>query len=192
MKLGRWGWILLAGAVTAVLVVLVEQNEETVADGTEQGGASSQRGERGGADSETATQGGTAAVEDLRLELLVREKSTTEKTNPFSASTWYRPPPPPPPPPPAPPPEAYVPPVPTAPPLPFKYLGSYEEGSKRLILLVKDEEMYTVAEGDVIDNIYRVARIEGNKVDMVYLPLGITQTIDTGESAFSANKKRGQ
>jgi hypothetical protein len=94
----------------------------------------------------------------------------------FDATSWYVPPPPPPPAPPAPPP------VPTAPPLPFAYLGRYEDAPTQLVFLVKGERMYTVAEGEVIDGTYRVARVTKGMVELTYLPLNITQTLSTGET----------
>jgi hypothetical protein len=95
----------------------------------------------------------------------------------FSAMSWYVPPPPPPPPPP---PKPVPPPPPTAPPMPFSFLGRYMEGQKLTILLVRGDRMYTVAEGEVIDNTYRVERLNGEQVELTYLPLNIKQTISTG------------
>ena len=138
-----------------------------------------------------SSEAGSAQVEDLHLENLVREKSNIDTSNPFSPSSWYRAPPrskiqtkvsPPPPPPP------YVAPVPTAPPLPYKYFGSYEDGSKRILLLLKGEQIYPVLEGDTLDNIYLVQKVVGSKIEIVYLPLGITQTIDTGINTFTSVK----
>lgn len=100
----------------------------------------------------------------------------TEAGNVFGATSWYVPPPPPPPPPPAPPP------VPTAPPMPFTYLGFYEDAPTRLVVLVRGERMYTVAEGDVIENTYRIEKVMPGKVELTYLPLNINQSLSTGEA----------
>lgn len=97
--------------------------------------------------------------------------------NSFRAMSWYVPPPPPPPPKPVPPPP---PPPPTAPPMPFNFLGRYEEGETLTILLVKGERLYTVAEGEVIENTYRVERLTGGQLELTYLPLNIKQTISAG------------
>lgn len=97
----------------------------------------------------------------------------------FSAISWYVPPPPPPPPPPR---KPVPPPPPTAPPLPFSYLGRYEEDGTLIILLLKGERMYTVSEGEVIENTYRVERLTGGRLELTYLPLNIKQTISTGET----------
>jgi hypothetical protein len=96
--------------------------------------------------------------------------------NTFSAISWYVPPPPPPPPKPVPPPP------PSAPPMPFSYFGRYEEGGSLVILLVKGERIYTVAEGEVIENTYRIERLIGGRLELTYLPLNIKQTISAGET----------
>jgi hypothetical protein len=99
--------------------------------------------------------------------------------NAFGAISWYVPPPPPPPPPP---PKPVPPPPPTAPPMPFSYFGRYEEDGTLIILLVKAERIYTVSEGEVIENTYRVERLTGGLLELTYLPLNIKQTIGTGET----------
>lgn len=95
----------------------------------------------------------------------------------FSVTSWYVPPPPPPPQPPPPPPK------PTAPPMPFSYLGRYQEAQAEIILLIKGDRLYTVAAGEVLDNIYRVDGVVGGRIELTYLPLNIKQTIDTGEAS---------
>jgi hypothetical protein len=63
--------------------------------------------------------------------------------------------------------------------MPFSFLGRYVEGGKLTILLVKGDRVYTVSEGEVIDNTYRVERLTGGEVELTYLPLNIKQTITT-------------
>lgn len=92
----------------------------------------------------------------------------------FKVVSWYVPPPPPPPPAPV------TPPAPTAPPLPFAYLGQYAEDDRRLILLSRGDRVMTAVIGDVIDKTYRVESMTGGLLTFVYLPLGTTQTLDTG------------
>jgi hypothetical protein len=94
----------------------------------------------------------------------------------FGAMTWRVAPPPPPKP------AARPAPPPSAPPMPFTFLGRYEDGGTRTILLVKGERIYTVAEGDVIDQTYRVERLAGGQLELTYLPLDIKQTINAGGS----------
>jgi len=177
--------LLLAILAATVLFIVTDDTQTAESDigGQEEQGA----GYRGGrqANEGASAKGNAEPVEDLRLDYLVREKTEMGTNNPFSPSSWYRPPRRPklpPPPPPAP----YVAPAPTAPPLPFKYFGSYEDGPERIILLLKGTQIYPVIEGDTIDNIYQVQKIVGSKIEIIYLPLGITQVIDTQINAFSA------
>jgi len=117
----------------------------------------------------------------VELERLNREDASAKPepaaSNVFRAMSWYVPPPPPAPPPP---PKPVPPPPPSAPPLPFSFLGRYEEGQTLIILLVRGERIYTVSEGEVIDNTYRVERLAGGQLEVTYLPLNIRQTISTG------------
>jgi hypothetical protein len=67
--------------------------------------------------------------------------------------------------------------------MPFTYLGLYEEGSGKVIMLVKGDRIYTVTEGDVIENTYRVDRVSAGVVELTYLPLNIRQSISTGAAS---------
>jgi hypothetical protein len=117
----------------------------------------------------------------IELERLQREDAVADKEstagNAFKAMSWYVPPPPPPP---RPPPKPLPPPPPSAPPMPFSFLGRYEDGGARTILLVRGDRIYTVAEGEVIDNTYRVEHLSGGQLELTYLPLNIKQTISAG------------
>lgn len=99
-----------------------------------------------------------------------------DASNAFPAMSWYVPPPP------QPAPKPLPPPPPTAPPMPFSFMGRYEDGEKLIILLVKGDRVYTVSEGEVIDNTYRVDRLTAGQLELTYLPLNIKQTISTGGS----------
>lgn len=119
-------------------------------------------------------------IELERLQLQEAEAGTrTIPSNAFRAMSWYVPPPPPPP---RPPPKPLPPPPPTAPPMPFSFMGHYEEEGALIILLVKGERIYTVSEGEVIDNTYRVERLTGGQLELTYLPLNIKQTISAGRT----------
>jgi hypothetical protein len=111
---------------------------------------------------------------DLDPSRLRREANAGETGNAFESKSWYVPPPPPPPviPPPPPPP--------TAPPLPFTYLGRYEESAKPVIFLVRGDRVLMVSAGDVIEGTYRVDGIVGTALGLTYLPLNIRQTLDVG------------
>lgn len=88
----------------------------------------------------------------------------------FAASSWDPPPAAPPPPRPAPPP------APPAPPrLPFTLEGWADDGGD-IAILRRDERIYIVRVGDVIDGTYRVEAIERGAVTFMYLPLERRQT----------------
>jgi hypothetical protein len=116
---------------------------------------------------------------DLDLSQRLRAANAGETANAFESKSWYVPPPPPPPPPPAPPPP---PPVPTAPPLPFTYLGRYDESTNSVIFLVRGDRLMLVHAGDVIEGTYRVEGIVGSTLSLTYLPLKITQSLDIGHA----------
>ncbi len=117
----------------------------------------------------------------IELERLPRQEAPAGTDNmassAFGAMTWQMPLPPSPPKPAS---KPLPPPPPTAPPMPFAFMGRYEEGGVRIILLVKGDRIYTVSEGDVIDNTYRVERLAGGQLELTYLPLDIKQTISAG------------
>lgn len=93
----------------------------------------------------------------------------------FATRTWYVPPPPPPPV------AAAPPPKPTAPPLPFAYMGSYDDAeSPTVIMLVRSDRLYTVSEGDLIDGTYRIDGVRNGVIEMTYLPLQEKQQLPTG------------
>jgi hypothetical protein len=72
---------------------------------------------------------------------------------------------------------------PTAPPLPFVYLGKLaEKGEKTVVVLAKENHSYTVREGDILDSNYRVDEVREPLMVLTYLPLNIKQTIQIGES----------
>lgn len=121
------------------------------------------------------------ALPAIELERLGRRDASLEGDkmagNAFGAMTWHVPPPPP-----KPMAQPAPPPAPTAPPMPFAFLGRYEDGGTRTILLVKGERIYMVSEGDVIEQTYRVEKLAGSELELTYLPLGIKQTINAGGS----------
>ena len=118
------------------------------------------------------------AGDAIRLDKLNRPVTDADAVNLFTAKSWYVPPPPPPPPKPAPPPP------PSAPPLPFSYLGKLQESPGHLVVfLVKGDRVYTVSAGDVIDGIYHVDEVAGDRLALTYLPLNIKQSLSIGETS---------
>jgi hypothetical protein len=73
--------------------------------------------------------------------------------------------------------------APTAPPLPYTYLGRYgRAGDKQVFFIVKDDRVYDVHVGDVLEKIYSVDGVENGQLKMTYLPLGTRQSLQVGEA----------
>ncbi|NMF98780.1 secretion system X translation initiation factor, partial [Aromatoleum toluolicum] len=72
------------------------------------------------------------------------------------------------------------PPAPTAPPIPYEYLGKLADGHSVRIFLVRGDRPYTVTEGDVLDGSYKVKSITDTTMTFVYLPLNMIQTLPVG------------
>ena len=70
---------------------------------------------------------------------------------------------------------------PSAPPLPFSYLGSVIENGEKKIFLNMGEQMLIVKVGELIDDRYKLIAIEkiGNRsrLKFSYLPMKLTQTM---------------
>jgi hypothetical protein len=79
----------------------------------------------------------------------------------------------------APPPDAAMDgaPAPTAPPLPFTYLGKTIDGDKLTVFVARGEDHYTLAPGQTIEKIYRVEKVTDAAVTFRYLPLGTRQVL---------------
>ena len=70
--------------------------------------------------------------------------------------------------------------APTAPPLPFIYLGKKLEGETWEIYLARGEETLIIKEHSELDSSYRVESIQPPNLIVTYLPLKQTQTINIG------------
>jgi hypothetical protein len=97
----------------------------------------------------------------------------------FSAHSWYVAPPPPPPPAPM---VVQAPPVPTAPPLPFAFMGSYRtEGAGQTYFLTAGDRVYDVKVGDTLDSTYSVDGVKSGQLLLTYMPLKIQQSLAVGD-----------
>jgi hypothetical protein len=96
----------------------------------------------------------------------------------FSAHSWYVAPPPPPPAP-----VVYQPPpAPTAPPLPFAFMGSFRtDGGGAIYYLTAGDRVYDVKVGDTLDNTYSVDGIKSGQMLLTYMPLKIQQSLAVGD-----------
>lgn len=169
----RWAWWLLGGLAAFGILNATSSSDDGVKPTHAEIRAAASRSNKPGVEAVQKSRG--QGIPRVELERLTPASRPTEAevSNVFGATSWYVPPPPPPPEPPPPPPK------PTAPPMPFAYLGSYDGGSKLIIILSKGDRVYTVSPGDVIEGTYRVESIKGLWLEMTYLPLKIRQTINT-------------
>jgi len=98
-----------------------------------------------------------------------------QASNAFAGHSWYVAPSPRPVVKVAPPP----PPRPVAPPLPFRFVGSYvEQGGAPVYFLVQGERVYDVRVGDTLDGKYSVDGREGDRLLLTYLPLKEQQALN--------------
>jgi hypothetical protein len=72
------------------------------------------------------------------------------------------------------------PPVPVAPPVPFRFMGRYDESGDPVFFLTAGERLLLVHSGDVIDGTYRVEGMVGDELGITYLPLSIKQSLNAG------------
>jgi hypothetical protein len=70
--------------------------------------------------------------------------------------------------------------VPTAPPLPFTYLGKKSEDGKWEVYLARGDQTYIVREHSVIDPMYRVDSIKPPALSVTYMPLNEIQVLTIG------------
>jgi hypothetical protein len=165
-------WILIALALPVIALAVAPTDQDAVDAGRPV--AAVKRAER-----KSAEIPRSADTVDLDLSQLRRVASVEEPGNAFRSKSWYVPPPPPPP---APPPKALPPPPPKAPPLPFTYLGKFQDAAAPVLFLVRGDRVLSVRTGDVIEGTYRVDGISGAVLGLTYLPLNIKQTLNIGNA----------
>lgn len=96
-------------------------------------------------------------------------ESKQQAADVFKSHSWFVAPPP------SRPQAAAVPPAP--PPLPFTYLGSVQDGGHTVVFLAREQRLYTVRKGEVIDGQYRLEDESRGRIVLVYLPLNTRQTL---------------
>ncbi|QAY92866.1 hypothetical protein [Pseudomonas sp. ACM7] len=72
--------------------------------------------------------------------------------------------------------------VPTAPPMPFQFIGKLNDRSDLQVFLQSGEKIYVVRKGDVIDDTWRIEGISDMELSFVYLPLHLSQTLSVGST----------
>lgn len=95
----------------------------------------------------------------------------SDAVNPFRYKSWYVAPPPPPPA------------KPTAPPLPFQYLGKVIQDDGVHVFLNYQGKHLIVRAGDVINGIYTVEKIDGSQMTLLYQPLQERQAFAIGSDS---------
>lgn len=103
-----------------------------------------------------------------KAETTTENAETPETIDPFRSKTWYIAPPPPPPP------------KPTAPPLPFQFLGQLIEDGEVRVFINHQGRHLVVKAGDVINGTYTVEAISPSHIVFIYQPLQEHQTLTTG------------
>lgn len=95
----------------------------------------------------------------------------------FAVHSWYVPPPPPPPVVETP----VAPPKPTAPPLPYQFIGSYTpDGQPTVFFLSNGDRVYDVHVGDTLDNTYSIDSFGNGQLTLTFKPLNIQQQLTAG------------
>jgi hypothetical protein len=120
-------------------------------------------------------------VASLLLALANRVADQTAAGSLFAAHSWYVAPPPPPP---APVVTAPVePPKPEAPPLPYKFIGSYTpDGEKTVFFLSAGDKVFDVHVGETIDNTYSIDSYSNGQLVLTYKPLNQQQQLQLTEA----------
>ncbi|MEN5036051.1 hypothetical protein [Pseudomonas sp. TWI929] len=72
--------------------------------------------------------------------------------------------------------------APTAPALPFQFIGRMGERDDLQVFLQSGEKLYVVRQGDVIEDTYRLDRVSASELSLVYLPLHQSQTLSVGSA----------
>lgn len=102
--------------------------------------------------------------------------------DPFAPRGWL----PPPPPPPSAAPQVVAPvfvgppvppPPPAAPPLPFRFMGSLNDGAEQTVYLARGDEAVVAHAGDVLDGTYKVRAITGSQIEFEHIPTHQKQSL---------------
>lgn len=111
----------------------------------------------------------SGAGANLDITRLKRKKPSAGSVDLFSSRSIY----------PAPP-RQPQPAPPSAPPLPFRFMGKLVEGDSVTLFLVIGNQDYSVSLNDVLNNTYRLDQINEDSAVFTYLPLDTQQTLYMG------------
>jgi Cohesin domain len=94
--------------------------------------------------------------------------------------------------------EPAAPAAPQPPPLPYRFAGQVVHDGTARVALAKGDRVFTVREGDMLDDEYRVESIRADQVTLVYLPLGhreylpVTSVLGLSDPAAAAAPRPAQ
>lgn len=71
---------------------------------------------------------------------------------------------------------------PVAPPLPFTFVGKFDDAGSYTVFIEKAGRNFIVKEGDLIDGVYRVDAIKPTEMVFTYIPMNESQTLVIGEA----------
>ena len=114
-----------------------------------------------------------AAAEERFAALPSREAIGKARGEPFGPRSWASVAP-------AGPKVVVAPPKPVAPPLPYRIAGQVTHDGVMQVVLARDDRVFTVREGETLDNTYRIESITPDAVTFVYLPLDERQQLAVG------------
>ena len=113
----------------------------------------------------------TVLKEPIDMTKITRDAPAADGIDLFASKSWYMPPAP----------IAVAPAKPTAPPLPFAYLGQMEDKQGRKVFLVRDDQLIIAKPGEQLDKKYQLETVSAERLTFMYLPLGERQTLAIGE-----------
>lgn len=155
-------WLLLGGALAVTLFLVWQSPREETAEDVVQAKRSQS--------SQLATPAGSA-TESGRFVLAVRTPAAEEYIDLFAPHVIRAP---------RMAVERMEPPKPMPPPLPFKFIGKMVEEGHIKVFLQEGETLHGVAEGEMLGRDYRVLGIDHGRINLLYLPLNMTQSISVG------------
>lgn len=177
----RWLAIAALGIVTLILAVKAPAPDESLSLNKAHTNTSNVGNENSGK-SVNVNKKQLASAEGLTLDALEPRKMAQLDKDMFTSKSWYIPPPPPPKPKYVPPPPPPPPPPPSAPPLPYKFTGSFQEPSQKMVVyLSRGDRLYSVSVGDTLEGTYKIESINAGQLVMLYLPLNIRQNLRIGD-----------
>ncbi len=120
-----------------------------------------------------AAAGAPAAAADIDLAKLQRPASPAAQGDPFAPRSFAPPPQPV---------RAARAEKPSAPPLPFTYVGRVTQDGVTEVFVTRGDELISIAAGQNIDTEYRVDAVSGSRIAFTYLPLKTKQSLELEEA----------